>query len=151
MLVIVVVFWLSSLVADAGRCSSPVKRLSPNKKFKHLRQHYYFVEKVEVASLREMLSIPLRRTRRDIKVVDSNYSRGRRVGTSLCPWQWTTDVDQSRSPSSFTKAVCSQCRHYCRAVYYNHRALVKTCDQTTGIRVWKWIDVLLPIAYVYDP
>lgn len=150
MVMVVVVFYISSLVADAGRCSSPVKSLSPNRKFKHLRQHYYFVEKVDVAQFREMLSIPVRRSRRDVKVVDSNYSRGK-AGSSLCPWQWQIDEDQSRSPRTFVKAVCSECRHYCRAVYYTHRALVKKCDQTTGIRVWKWIDVLLPIAYVYDP
>ncbi|XP_028517855.1 uncharacterized protein LOC114576049 [Exaiptasia diaphana] len=142
-LAIVVAVCLSSLVADAGRCSAD-KRLSPNKKLKHLRRHYYFVEKVEVAHLRQILKIP-RRTRRQVTVVDNN-----RVGTSLCPWRWIEDEDSNRSPRTFIKAACSECKHYCRAVYFTHRALVKRCDQTTG-RVWKWIDVLLPVAYVYDP
>ncbi|KAK3739091.1 hypothetical protein QZH41_006317 [Actinostola sp. cb2023] len=130
-----------------GKCS-PDKRLSPNKKFKHIRRHYYFVEKVEVAHLARILKIP-RRTRRDVKPVVDNVNN--KVGTSLCPWRWMTDDDPARSPRYFQKAGCSECRHYCRAVYFNHRALVRRCDETTGIRVWKWIDVLLPIAFLYDP
>lgn len=98
-----------------------------------------------MARLAQILKIP-RRTRRDVTVSENN-----KVGTSLCPWRWIEDEDQSRSPRTFMKAACSECKHFCRAVYFNHRALVKRCDETTGIRVWKWIDVLLPVAYVYDP
>ncbi|KAK3752574.1 hypothetical protein QZH41_006662 [Actinostola sp. cb2023] len=78
------VLCLASLLAEGGRCSTN-KLLSPNKKFKHIRRHYYFVEKVEVAHLARILKIP-RRTRRDVKPVVDNVNN--KVGTSLCPWRW---------------------------------------------------------------
>lgn len=138
---------IACLFAEGGRCTKN-RHLTPKQKFRHIRGHYYFVERFDVAHIARILKIP-RRTRRDVN--DAVQNDNNRVGTSLCPWRWTKDEEPSRSPRHIVKAECSECQHFCRAVYYTHKALVKRCDETTGIRVWKWMDVTLPIAFLYDP
>ncbi|XP_031555613.1 uncharacterized protein LOC116292432 [Actinia tenebrosa] len=144
LLVLVVTTFLAEATRNCTPRSMPVKR-----KFQHLRQHYHFVEKIEIAEAVEGIQIP-RRTKRSASSASNSLSDNK-TGSSLCPWRWVNDDDTTRSPRYFRKAECPGCAHYCRAVYYHHRALFKRCDSTTGMRVWKWIEIALPIAFLYDP
>ncbi len=108
------------------------------KTLKSLRHNFLFVEKSS-PSLETSLEIPKRVTR-DVRV----------PGTTMCPWRWTLDDSPDRVPRFLTKAVCPHCGHYCRAVLYHHKGLVQSCDVRTGEKVWKWIQVKLPVAFVYD-
>ena len=53
-------------------------------------------------------------------------------GTSKCPWSRALDDNPNRVPRFLTKAVCPNCKHYCRAVRYSHNGLVQKCDVRTG-------------------
>ena len=71
-------------------------------------------------------------------------------GTALCPWKWGLDDDPHRKPRFLAKAECSGCPHFCRVVYFSHKALVQRCDSKTGFKVWRFTEKTLPIAYLYD-
>ena len=115
--------------------------LTSQKILNRLRRNFMFVEKP--------LSSPqpsIRITRRRIRDVN-----GRLPGTSKCPWSWALDDNPNRYPRFLTKAVCPNCKHFCRAVRYSHRDLVQKCDVRTGEVVWKWTVVELPVAFLFDP
>ena len=121
--------------------SCPYVHLKPHKALKRLRQSFLFVEKPS-ASLQTSLGTP-RRVNRDVLV--------KLPGTTTCPWSWAQDDNPDRVPRYLTRAVCSSCGHFCRAVLYSHRGLVQSCDVRTGEKVWKWTVVELPVAFVFDP
>ena len=100
-----------------------------------------FVEKPS-ASPRSSVVIPGRRTR-EVTV--------QLPGNSKCPWSWAQDDNPNRVPRFLTKAVCPNCKHFCRAVRYSHRGLEQKCDVRTGEVVWKWAVVELPVAFLFDP
>ena len=134
LVVAVLITQISSL--QVSNC--PNQRLSARKTLKSLRRDFLFVEKPS-PSLNISLQIP-RRVGRDVKV----------PGTTTCPWRWAWDDNPDRVPRFLSQAVCPGCRHYCHVVSYHHRGLVQSCDNTTGETVWKWIQVKLPVAFVYD-
>ena len=110
------------------------------KKLGFLRRNFLFVENPSSsASLQTTLEIP-RRVGRDVTM----------LGTAKCPWKWALDDNPNHVPRFLTKAVCSFCGYYCRAVLFHHRGLVQRCDVRTGETVWKRVQVKLPVAYVYD-
>lgn len=111
---------------------------SARKKLAFLRHDFMFVENPS-SSRQTTLEIP-RRVSRDVTM----------PGTTKCPWKWALDDNPNRVPRFLTKAVCSFCGHYCRAVLFHHRGLVQRCDVKTGETVWKWVQVKLPVAFVYD-
>ena len=115
--------------------------LTPQKTLKRLRRNFMFVEKPS-ASPQSSVRIP-RRSTRDVTV--------QLPGTSKCPWSWAQDDNPNRVPRFLTKAVCPNCKHYCRVVRYSHRGLVQKCDVRTGETVWKWTATELPVAFVFDP
>ena len=112
------------------------------KTLKRLRRNFMFVEKPSV-SLQSSLGIQLRRVSRDVTA--------QTPGTTTCPWSWAQDDNPDRVPRFLTKAVCPDCKHYCRPVLFYHRGLVQRCHVSTGEPVWKWTMVELPVAFVYDP
>ena len=116
--------------------------LTPQKTLKRLRRNFMFVEKTS-ASPQSSAGIPRRSGTRDVTV--------QLPGTSKCPWSWAQDDNPNRVPRFLTKAVCPNCKHYCRAVRYSHRGLVQKCDVRTGETVWKWTMTELPVAFVFDP
>lgn len=136
LLFVVILIAHFSLSLQAPNCPNFNKKA--RRTLKILRHNFLFVEKSS-SSLGTSLVIPKRETR-DVKV----------PGTTRCPWRWAFDDNPDRVPRFLTKAVCPDCRHYCRTVSYHHRGLVKRCDVTTGERVWNWIQVKLPVAFVYD-
>lgn len=93
--------------------------------------------------LRESLNIPPR-LRRSINQTRSRY----------CSWTNEPDENVNREPRYLPKAVCKGCKWYCRPVYYNHRVLVRDCPalktHKERMDVWKWEQVTLPVAFVYD-
>ena len=115
--------------------------LPPQKTLKRLRRNFMFVEKTS-ASPQSSVGIP-RRSTRDVTV--------QLPGTSKCPWSWAQDDNPNRVPRFLTKAVCPNCKHYCRVVRYSHRGLVQKCDVRTGETVWKWTVTELPVAFVFYP
>lgn len=125
-----------SLSLQVPNC--PSFHQNARKTLKSLRRDFMFVEKSS-PSLETSLEIP-KRVSRDVRV----------PGTTMCPWRWALDDNPDRVPRYLTKAVCPDCGHYCRAVLYYHRGLVRSCDVRTGETVWKWIQVKLPVAFVYD-
>ena len=130
-----------SVVSSSLQISCPEVRQKPHKALRHLRRNFMFVEKPS-ASLQSSLGIP-RRVTRDVPVA--------MPGTTKCPWTWGQDDNPDRVPRYLTKAVCPNCKHYCRAVLYYHRGLVQRCDVRTGQTVWKRTVVELPVAFIYDP
>ena len=111
--------WSSSL-----QISSQVVHQLPHKTLTHLR----LVEKA-FASLQSSRETFLRISRD----VTSKIS-----GRLICPRTWDRDDDPDRVPRFLAKAVCPNCRNYCRAGLYYHRGLMHRCDITTGEKVWKW-------------
>ena len=79
-----------------------------------------------------------------------NFVTGAKEGTTKCPWTWAIDEDPDRIPRYLAKAVCLQCNHYCRAVFYTHNSLVQRCDRKTGTIFWTRMERTLQVAYVYD-
>ena len=136
-----VVVTFLSVISLSLQISCPDVRLNPHKILKRLRRNFLFVEKPS-ASLKSSLGIP-RRVGRDVT--------RQMPGSSMCPWSWAQDDNPDRVPRFLTKAVCPDCRHYCRSVPYHHRGLVQRCDVNTGQTVWKWTLVELPVAFIYDP
>ena len=73
-----------------------------------------------------------------------------------CNWNYVTNYDAKRIPNDLLEARLNctpmpACSYKCSPVTYNHNVLEKTkCDYRTGMVVWKWIQVQLAIAYVYD-
>ncbi|KAJ7371812.1 hypothetical protein OS493_023153 [Desmophyllum pertusum] len=134
---------LISVISASLQISCPNVLQKPHKTLKRLRRNFLFVEPEPAsASLRSSLGIP-RRVSRDVTV--------QMPGTSKCPWSWAQDDNPDRVPRFLTKAVCPDCKHFCRAVLYYHRGLVQRCDVRTGETVWKWTSVELPVAFIFDP
>ena len=71
--------------------------------------------------------------------------------STMCPWSWSHDDNPDRVPRFLTKAVCPDCKHFCRAVLYNYKGLMQRCDVRIGSAVWKWTLFELPVAFVFDP
>ena len=115
--------------------------LTSQKILKRLRRNFMFVEKPS-ASPQPSVGIP-RRSTREVTLQLQGYSK--------CPWSWAQDDNPNRFPRFLTKAVCPNCKHFCRAVRYSHRGLVQKCDVRTGEVVWKWAVVELPVAFLFDP
>ena len=115
--------------------------LTSQKILKRLRRNFMFVEKPS-ASPQPSVGIP-RRSTREVTLQLLGYSK--------CPWSWAQDDNPNRFPRFLTKAVCPNCKHFCRAVRYSHRGLVQKCDVRTGEVVWKWAVVELPVAFLFDP
>ena len=115
--------------------------LTSQKILKRPCRNFMFVEKPS-ASPRSSVVIPGRRTR-EVTV--------QLPGNSKCPWSWAQDDNPNRVPRFLTKAVCPNCKHFCRAVRYSHRGLEQKCDVRTGEVVWKWAVVELPVAFLFDP
>ena len=130
------------VVSLSLQMTCPQFRQKPQKTLKRLRKHFLFVEKPSVTGLQSPTMSP-RRVSRDVTM--------QTPGTTLCPWSWGQDDNPERVPRFISKAVCSDCAHYCRSVLYYHRGLVQRCDVSTGQTVWKWTLVELPVAFVYDP
>ena len=126
---------LTLVVPQTTQCQS-TQTLSPSQTLLYVRQHYMFVE----SSAHQKL-LPNGRRRRN----PSNLP-----GTALCPWKWGLDDDPHRKPRFLAKAECSGCPHFCRVVYFSHKALVQRCDSKTGFKVWRFTEKTLPIAYLYD-
>ena len=133
--VVVLITQISSSVQESNCLSL---HQNARRTLRILRRNFLFVEKSN-PTLDTSLEIS-KRVSRDVKV----------PGTTRCPWRWALDDNPDRVPRFLTKAVCPNCGHYCREVLYHHRGLVQRCDVTTGERVWKWIQVNLPVAFVYD-
>lgn len=131
---------MSAISSSLQISSCPIVQLKPQKTLKRLRHHFLFVEKPSTL-LQSSLGIA-RRVSRHVTV--------KIPGTTKCPWTWAQDDNPDRVPRFLAKAVCPDCGHYCRAVLYNHRGLVQRCDVRTGETVWKWVEVKLPVAFVYD-
>lgn len=72
-----------------------------------------------------------------------------------CNWTIQIDDNPDRNPRFLSKAVCKDCKWYCRAVKYEHRVLLKDCPDYKTHRanmvLWKWETVKLPVAFVYSP
>ena len=132
---------LISVISSSLQIPCPEVHQKPHKTLKRLRRNFLFVENPS-ASLKSSLQIPLR-VSRDVTP--------QMPGTSKCPWTWAQDDNPDRVPRYLAKAVCPDCGHYCRAVLYQHRGLVQSCDVRTGETVWKWTIAELPVAYIYDP
>lgn len=122
-------------------CSNVHLHVKSRKILRRLHRDFLFVEK-PFAPPQSTLGIP-RRVSRDVTV--------QMPGTSRCPWSWAQDDNPDRVPRFLTKAVCPDCAHFCRSVSYHHRGLVQRCDVKTGQTVWKWTQVELPVAFIYDP
>lgn len=128
---------LITQISSLQALNCPNSHQNARKKLAFLRRDFLFVEKPS-SSLQTTLEIP-RRVSRDVTM----------PGTSKCPWRWALDDNPNRVPRFLTKAVCSFCEHYCRPVLFHHRGLVQRCDVKTGEIVWKWVQVKLPVAFVY--
>ena len=120
----------------------PHHNQNPRKTLKRLLRKFMFVENPSPARMHPSLTIP-RRIGRHVAV--------QIPGTTMCPWNWAQDDNPDRVPRFLTKAVCPDCKHYCRAVLYYHKGLVQRCDVRIGKTVWKWTLVELPVAFVFDP
>ena len=81
---------------------------------KVLRRNFLFVQK-STQTLDTSLEIS-KRVSRDVKL----------PGTTRCPWRWALDDNPDRVPRFLTKAVCPYCGHYCRAVLYYHKGLMRS-------------------------
>ena len=132
-----VVMLITQPMSSQQTLDCPDVHQSARKKLGFLRRDFMFVEKP--SSLLTTLEIP-KRVSRDVTI----------PGNTNCPWRWTLDDNPDRVPRFLTKAVCSFCGRYCRAVLFHHRGLVQKCDVKTGETVWKWVQVKLPVAFVYD-
>ena len=126
-------------LSSQAPCQNISVRVKPRKLLKLLRQDFLFVEKPSAST--SLPSLPRRPRRVTVQM----------PGTSTCPWSWAQDDNPNRVPRFLTKAVCPDCRHYCRSVLYHHRGLERKCDAKTKQTVWKWTSVELPVAFVYDP
>ena len=80
-------------------------------------------------------------------------NNGNKIGSSTCPWTWTTDDDPNRIPRYLYRAVCPKCEYYCKPVSYTHHTLQQKCKRKAGGRicVWNRKERELNIAYVFDP
>ena len=137
-----VALFLFGIISSSLQVPSCTKvPLTSQKILKRLCRNFMFVEKPS-ASPRSSVVIPGRRTREVTEQLPGN---------SKCPWSWAQDDNPNRVPRFLTKAVCPNCKHFCRAVRYSHRGLEQKCDVRTGEVVWKWAEIELPVAFLFDP
>ena len=135
-----VVIGLMALPGSSGCSSRRRQNLTDTQSLQLIRQRYIFVENKLVIQSSNSTQINGR----------NNFVTGAIEGTTKCPWKWATDDDPDRIPRYIAKAVCPQCKHYCRAVFYTHNSLVQRCDRKTGTLYWTRMERTLQIAYVYD-
>ena len=143
LLAIMIMVFLIGVMSLPGSSSCPARRtqkFTDSQLLQKIRQRYIFVENKLVVYSSNHTQINGR----------INFVTGAKEGTKKCPWTWAIDEDPDRIPRYLAKAVCPQCNHYCRAVFYTHNSLVQRCDRKTGTIYWTRMERTLQIAYVYD-
>ena len=140
---ILMMVFLIGLMSFRGSHSCPARRrqrFTDSQMLQKIRQRFIFLENKLVLNSSNHTQIN----------GGINFVTGAKEGTKKCPWAWAIDEDPHRIPRYLAKAVCPQCNHYCRAVFYTHNSLVQRCDRKTGTIYWTRIERTLQIAYVYD-
>lgn len=133
--------WLASFVATI--VASPIqhlckKHIQPQKALQRITRNFMIVDNALVEQMKP-------RKRRDVS------SSSAIQGSSTCPWKSKLSKFRPHEvPSTFSKAVCPGCRHFCRPVRYTLRVLVNDgCDPKSGVSVWRWKQRKITIAYAY--
>ena len=121
--------------------SCPHHHQNPQRIIKRLFRRYMFVENPYPSQVH--LSVIPKRVSRQITLQTQS--------STMCPWSWSHDDNPDRVPRFLIKAVCPDCKHFCRAVLYNYKGLMQRCDVRIGRAVWKWTLFELPVAFVFDP
>ncbi|KAL9971768.1 hypothetical protein ACROYT_G017974 [Oculina patagonica] len=139
-ILMVILIGVMSLSGSSACSARRRKKFTDSQLLQRIQQRYRFVENKLVVHSSNHTQIN----------GGINFKTGQKTGTSNCPWTWAIDDDPDRIPRYLAKAECSQCNHYCRAVFYAHNSLIQRCDRKTGTIFWTRMERTLPIAYVYD-
>ena len=146
--ILLILFGTLLLQAFASPLPKPCKRtVRRQQAFAHITQTFLIVEKLFAgakSSINKVLQMKPRKQRRDVTSASSAQ------GSSACPWRWTnTRFRPNEFPPVFSRAVCPGCGHFCQPVRYAVMVLVEDgCDPKSGVRIWRWKQRRIPIAYV---
>lgn len=129
-------------------------KIHPKKALQRIREkNFMTVENTLVgfdSKIEELLRMkPFTRKRRDVR--QPRDATSELQGASPCQWKWgLTKKRPNEIPSTLTRAICPGCKHYCKAIRYSIRVLVKDgCDPKSGLPIWRWKLREITIAYVY--
>lgn len=117
------------------RICKPIKK-DPRKILRRLRNLYFFVNAFRVE--RE----------------EDDYGSEKDVPAGkYCPFKHVEEnKGQNQLPQYEIKAVCPNCKDYCKPVYYKIQVLKSAgCDKKMGEEKWLRTEKKVPVAYVYSP